>query len=561
MNEMDLHLADLGELRRKTKESLENEFYNSDVMLSDGFKQAYIRNLKNRRNDQIFFYERTSEIQKSGGLKIFLPNQWFVLAAISAEFTKEIIKYRNITEQVIGTNLGRLNRTGEVNYGKKEIYKALKEKKDTWIADAFKEAIEEYLRENDAPDEIVEQDTELLYKFVSDFEWWSGGKTLDRTNDFYVSPTISTLGLVQDSQSYVAEIVYDYARDDELYQEAKELIKEQSANRNRIRYETGYKSEFARNRIFFGAPGTGKSFRMNQEMKTLLQNGGEYERVTFHPDYSYANFVGTYKPVPCVRKDGSESITYDYVPGPFCRVLAKALKNGKEEDAKPYVLIIEEINRANTAAVFGDVFQLLDRNTGYVSEYPIHASEDVRKYLAIELGGKPEEYAEIRIPDNMFIWATMNSADQGVFPMDTAFKRRWDFMYIGVDENEDKIPATSLVLGEGEDARRIQWNNLRKAINEQLLTYGVNEDKLMGTFFISKNVMDSIVQDGGEVFKQVFKDKVIMYLFNDAAKRPAPDLFKGCTNGRLYSAICRDFDKRGVNIFCETIRNLFVEKP
>lgn len=95
----------------------------------------------------------------------------------------------------------------------------------------------------------------------------------------------------------------------------------------------------------------------------------------------------------------------------------------------PHSSVIEEINRANVAAVFGDVFQLLDRGDDEVSEYPIQASEDIKKYLAEELGGNPDDYAEIRIPDNMFIWATMNSADQGVFPMDTAFKRRWDFTY------------------------------------------------------------------------------------------------------------------------------------
>lgn len=121
------------------------------------------------------------------------------------------------------------------------------------------------------------------------------------------------------------------------------------------------------------------------------------------------------------------------------RVYVEALKSGRTENPQPHLLLIEEINRAKVAAVFGDVFQLLDRDDDGVSEYEIQASEDIRKYLAKQLGGTPDNYQKIRIPNNMFIWSTMNSADQGVFPMDTAFKRRWNFEYLGINENEEKI--------------------------------------------------------------------------------------------------------------------------
>lgn len=321
-------------------------------------------------------------------------------------------------------------------------------------------------------------------------------------------------------------------------------------------FSTGFHSHFSRNRILFGAPGTGKSSQINKEVNELIANGGAYERVTFHPDYSYANFVGTYKPVPYIRKDGEKGITYEYVPGPFTRVLTKALKNGmSEESTKPYILIVEEINRANMAAVFGDVFQLLDRDASHVSEYSIHTSEDMRKYLAKELGGTEKNYEKIKIPDNMFIWATMNSADQGVFPMDTAFKRRWDFTYLGINNKEKEIANYIITLGVGSYARSVCWNDLRKAINDELLTFNVNEDKLMGTFFISLNVLNTILDDGGEKFRQVFKDKVLMYLFNDAAKRKTTQLFSGCTKSNLYSEIVREFDIKGVSIFDSSIRD------
>ena len=322
-----------------------------------------------------------------------------------------------------------------------------------------------------------------------------------------------------------------------------------------IKFNTGYQSEFPRNRILFGAPGTGKSFTLNHEKDLLLADGGEYERVTFHPDYSYANFVGTYKPVPCKDSDGKDAITYSYVPGPFMRTYVKALQNSRTDAPKPFLLVIEEINRANVAAVFGDVFQLLDRGNDEVSEYPIQASEDIKKYLTGELGGNPDAYAEIRIPDNMFIWATMNSADQGVFPMDTAFKRRWDFTYLGIDDSETGIVGKKVILGQGDYRRIVEWNALRKAINNELLTYKVNEDKLMGPYFISKKNLPEDEMIDPAVFARIFKNKVIMYLFDDAAKQKRITLFGGCDEKakNQYSKICREFDAKGVYIFCEGI--------
>ena len=341
----------------------------------------------------------------------------------------------------------------------------------------------------------------------------------------------------------------------------KPLIDWIFAMMQKIKFSTGYQCEFSRNRILFGAPGTGKSFTLNHEKDILLADGGEYERVTFHPDYSYANFVGTYKPVPCQDSDGKDAITYTYVPGPFMRTYVKALRNSRSDDPKPFLLVIEEINRANVAAVFGDVFQLLDRGDNEVSEYPIQASEDIKKYLAEELGGAPDIYSEIRIPDNMFIWATMNSADQGVFPMDTAFKRRWDFTYLGIDDSEAGIVGKKVILGQGDYRRVVEWNELRKAINNELLTYKVNEDKLMGPYFISKKNLPEGEMIDRNVFTRIFKNKVIMYLFDDAAKQKRITLFGGCDEKakNQYSKICREFDTKGVYIFCDGISSQFID--
>ena len=326
-----------------------------------------------------------------------------------------------------------------------------------------------------------------------------------------------------------------------------------------VKYFTEYRSEFERNRIFFGAPGTGKSFKLNIDKDKLLENGGEYERVTFHPDYSYANFVGTYKPVP---SENSDDITYSYVPGPFMRTYVKALMNSRESEPKPFLLLIEEINRANVAAVLGDVFQLLDRGKDGCSEYPIQASEDIKRYLSKELGGTPDDYSEIRIPDNMFIWATMNSADQGVFPMDTAFKRRWDFTYLGIDDSENGIKGKKVILGKDGNKRTVEWNELRKAINQELLAYNVNEDKLLGPYFIPVERLSKDEEIDSERFSRIFKNKVIMYLFDDAAKQKRKELFAGCDeqSRNQYSKICEEFETKGVFIFCSNISSRFKQE-
>ena len=312
------------------------------------------------------------------------------------------------------------------------------------------------------------------------------------------------------------------------------------------------------NRIIFGAPGTGKSFQLKQE-STDGNHFANIERVTFHPDYSYGQFVGSYKPI----SDDEGGIRYEYVPGPFMRTLVKALESGKNGDsAEKFLLIVEEINRAKVAAVFGDMFQLLDRTDAGDSVYEIQASEDVRRYLARELGGTKENYTSIKIPNNMYIWATMNSADQGVFPMDTAFKRRWEFIYLSINANEKKIAIEDLPIING-DAKIIKWNILRKSINNMLLKEGkVNEDKLLGPFFISGEVFKNVCKENLDkknedeqkklidAFLEAFNSKVLMYLFEDAGKMHQKKLFAGIDQNELtFSKVCEDFKTRGTAIF------------
>lgn len=313
------------------------------------------------------------------------------------------------------------------------------------------------------------------------------------------------------------------------------------------------------NLIFFGAPGTGKSFQLARLAESYFEKDNT-RRVTFHPDYTYAQFVGCYKPTEDEQKKASDKgeeivekiITYDFVPGPFLETYVSAVQNTDTN----YLLIVEEINRANPAAAFGDIFQLLDRDDDGRSEYDIAVPREMRRFFEIRipeynsntradspqqrfseefrLGG---ETKRLSLPPNMYIWATMNSADQGVFPMDTAFKRRWDFRYMDINDGSSKLDGIAVPVGK--PARMVSWDALRRGINKVLLDAGVNEDKLLGPFFISPSRLRDTAH-----FTQTFMDKVLLYLFEDAAKTKKSKVFS-IEGNATYSDICEDFKVRG----------------
>lgn len=291
--------------------------------------------------------------------------------------------------------------------------------------------------------------------------------------------------------------------------------------------------EYSHNMIYYGAPGTGKSFDLEKKRKEVLEDDDYYfERVTFHPDYSYGDFVGTYKPFVEKNNENKDEITYKFIPGSFLRVLIKALKDPEHL----YMLIIEEINRADVYSVFGDVFQLLDRDKDNKSVYSIDISEDVKKYFK----DHKIELEKLEIPRNMLIWDTMNSADQGVFPVDTAFKRRWDFEYLSLDNNQEE--NTGYIHTKTGD---YEWNDIRTTINNYLLKEGINEDKCMGPFFINNESNDD--------YTEMFKNKVLMYLFEDAA-RPLRQRIFSDYDVLTFSNIITDFNgEKGMHIFNDEI--------
>lgn len=292
--------------------------------------------------------------------------------------------------------------------------------------------------------------------------------------------------------------------------------------------------------IYYGAPGTGKS-------KTIkdLTFGESVIRTTFHPDSDYASFVGTYKPITeevdlrdCNGKKvidddtkevvKEERIAYKFIPQAFLEAYVKAWK--KLGSSKKQYLIIEEINRGNCAQIFGDLFQLLDRNEYGFSDYPIVADKDMQKYLEKEFAGweitnKDEInqlYGEANmvnlimkgerlvLPSNLYIWATMNTSDQSLFPIDSAFKRRWDWKYVPIREGRDKETNAPLNWYINTGDKQYNWWSFISKVNELIGSLTNSEDKKLGYFFCKAK--------DGEIDADLFVSKVIFYLWNDVFK-------------------------------------------
>ena len=277
--------------------------------------------------------------------------------------------------------------------------------------------------------------------------------------------------------------------------------------------------------IFYGAPGTGKSHAVKMETEEWEERG-RVVRTTFHPDSDYSTFVGAYKPTtesvqrydiynkPMTR-DGEpvmeQIITYEFVEQAFLQAYIDAWKNREE----PEFLIIEEINRGNCAQIFGDLFQLLDRGDNGYSEYAIRADKDLQKHLCktfedVEIADYPniKTGKELLLPSNLYIRATMNTSDQSLFPIDSAFKRRWDWKYVPIAKGNNN--GTELNWMIEADTQMYSWWSFIQKINDEIYERTNSEDKKLGYYFCKPI--------SGVIKVETFASKVLFYLWNDVFK-------------------------------------------
>lgn len=262
--------------------------------------------------------------------------------------------------------------------------------------------------------------------------------------------------------------------------------------------------------IFYGAPGTGKSCGIKRTLEENNVSKDNIFRTTFHPDSDYSTFVGAYKPTMEVVPHYESStgaqieekrIAYNFIPQAFLNAYVRAYQT----DENVY-LVIEEINRGNCAQIFGDLFQLLDRGDDGKSDYSIKADTDIRTYLEGVLGDDNEgiKGGNLCLPANLYILATMNTSDQSLFPIDSAFKRRWEWEYVPI-RNEEK---GWVIAADGQEW---DWWEFLNAVNEKIGSITDSEDKKLGYFFVKP-------ADGHTITAKTFVAKVLFYLWNDVFK-------------------------------------------
>lgn len=363
-----------------------------------------------------------------------------------------------------------------------------------------------------------------------------------------------------------SEITFRKNDDGSLEMRLNTLLPDDSIERKSVDTSATFDIDQPLQLIYYGAPGTGKSFTIDQET-----NENNSVRTTFHPDSDYASFVGAYKPTmenvrmsktftsskegtyaEYVQKTDShpgteKKIVYKYVPQAFLKAYVEAWKRYSAGEDNPYYLVIEEINRGNCAQIFGDLFQLLDRNNMGCSSYAISADEDIAQFLREDdkgfgklTEGQKEAISKFRLkkdsgveehigpeilngsklllPPNLGIWATMNTSDQSLFPIDSAFKRRWNWEYMPIEyDPTDKNTGERLAWKFEVRGKRYYWGKFLDYINPKILKLTMSEDKQMGYFFAKP---DKRGTDGrlDVISEKVFVNKVLFYLWTDVFK-------------------------------------------
>lgn len=518
-------LLDLGVLKASLSELIAHSNMD-DCVLPDKFK-AKFRSFGDYKIEQYNLYTLQVSSRKS---LLIIPNQWVYIAACCCQYYIELMKYKNKLEALGFTN---------------DMYEACHPSKDNGdisedqkTKEVCKEKAEHYLENYDGADK------EFLVNFLWNYEYWGGGKNIKRSNDFTDSPVLNIANTINASSSLIGAIVKGLANQDclNLLLESEEWKSFEGTSASSHAPKKTSESKFPLQQIFYGAPGTGKSHAINE-----LTAGKDVIRTTFHPDTDYSTFVGAYKPttksvpvmtvigtnaVPVNYKNGKEmmedKIVYEYVSQAFLQAYVAAWRKycdvQEGEEPMDEFLVIEEINRGNCAQIFGDLFQLLDRGDEGFSEYPIKADSDMKKLLEKEFkgleiknkeginalfkGGK-DIVAEVLtgdillLPNNLYIWATMNTSDQSLFPIDSAFKRRWDWHYVPISDAGKKWMIE--VNGAQYD-----WWKFLEAINDKVYHATYSEDKKMGYFFCKAN--------DGVISADKFVSKVIFYLWNDVFK-------------------------------------------
>ena len=391
------------------------------------------------------------------------------------------------------------------------------------------------------------QDRENFKKFLSDPLWsgiaaekGGGGRHFDRSTDWMNSGLLKTgnwVAAAASGRDKVVRALYEVSDLTDAIQIQDDVEVAGHFEFGEDQVELNYdKATGAKNYLYYGAPGTGKTYSINKRMR---EKNYLFIRTVFHSDMQNSDFVGTLKPI-----QGDNDISYGFSPGPFAKALVTAHKN----PSRKICLIIEELNRAPAASVFGELFLLLDRDETGASEYDVDFPSDEFKYWFQQQTGM--DNIKIRHPSKLWIAATMNSADQGVFPLDTAFRRRWEQIFKRLNYAGGPEGLVTVINAEGV-SKAIAWQYFVRQLNETLIEdCDQQEDRLVGPWF-HKNFND----DTGIVIP----GKVLIYLWDDILRHQGREAIFDSTI-KSYGELSGKL-KSGERIFSKSfLKRLFPEE-
>ena len=507
------------------------------VELSPEFKAAFASFVEDVHPDgyeNVVFDRGTVFLKSRNGKKSFIPSAGFIWAKYLVAYYNMLIAYKDRLSAI----LGRALNTEEEN---------IKSMKNSGkIVPVYQAAFDSFA--------LDPEERPFLEKFLTKYDWWGGGKDISR-GDFFVSPLMKCAGLQAESQSAIAELAKTLSEHEDLLKllnystvDIENVALAPQDNASAASEKTKDDDIHGRNILLYGLPGAGKSWTVEHE---YCGDKRYMERIVFHPDYTYSDFVGQILPrlvsesednnSEKPKADNKKKVAYVFSPGPFTRLLKKAI----DDDHHHYFLVIEELNRGNAPAIFGDTFQLLDRDDDKRgrSLYDIQNAD-----IADAVFG--DSTAPVFIPHNMSIIGTMNSSDQNVFTLDTAFQRRWHMHLI---ENDLSKVSHNFITARILDST-ITWGRFLKVIDEAIVRKNVNlsssEDKRLAAYFIKPSDLsfdsrefdgaDESVKAEAKKHNGIFADKIFKYLWDDAFKFSRQDVF-GNTEGVCLEDIVRVF--------------------
>lgn len=483
----------------------------TEFVLSDALRAELQQMFAAEERKYVYIGKVASQVQVDTQY-VFFANAWFYLAVLCRPYAEAVYPYFCFLDGTIRSSA--------------QLMRLVKQKQFT------------------APELVAQfrgdtQDADYFVRFLSGAKpFWPGktiingsgeGANLRGSKDTFGSAMLAKLDVPNASSGYLGNIIYYLVRRPALYDRlAAELNAQFAAVPAQATAPVEGRLTGGHNLIIYGAPGTGKSHCIDHDDDTDAKLGGKgykysdnLTRVVFHPEYTYYDFVGNFRPMPLYAasergfhkygETGTEVheepfIDYQFAAGPFTRVLVAAWN----DPAHMYNLLLEELNRADAAAVFGDVFQLLDRDADGTSKYGIEPAEELGKYLREHI---PDFDGVVRIPSNMNILATMNSSDQNVNLVDTAFKRRWKFHFMPIDYDAAPELARPVRYAGGN----VPWRDFIRAINGRIVApsgLALPEDRQVGPFFVDPYGLTS--PDGQAAHDAV--EKVLFYLWDDVTR-------------------------------------------